>query len=381
MMKRMFCGLVMAATLAGCARQTAELNIVAPQMEAGTEVVLAKLAVNQLLPVDTLTLQGGSLQYKMEALSETPDFFYLLKGEERLASFVAAASDRIEIRLEDGKVAVTGSEEATLFQQQEADFDAAQAKFVELSLLMDRAREAGDKAAQERYQVELGRYYVKFKQQSIRFLMEHPYSLVQIPVLYRSLGDGLSIFSDHRDGLYFARVYDSLRVTYPNSPYLHAIKEEAELREQLLRLNEKLGQATEADFPDLSMQDRNGEVKNLSDLRGKVIVLSFWTATEPSHKLFNNELKALYEKYHKRGLEIYQVALDTDKTMWAQAVKEQQLPWVSVCDGMGRYSVAAAYYNIGSIPAMYIIDRDGNIRPEKNEFDPEKLERVIKRLL
>ena len=129
------------------------------------------------------------------------------------------------------------------------------------------------------------------------------------------------------------------------------------------------------------MQDRNGEVKNLSDLRGKVIVLSFWTATEPSHKLFNNELKALYEKYHKRGLEIYQVALDTDKTMWAQAVKEQQLPWVSVCDGMGRYSVAAAYYNIGSIPAMYIIDRDGNIRPEKNEFDPEKLERVIKRLL
>ncbi len=381
MKKRFFLGLMTTVALMACSRNTAELTVVAPQLENGAEVVIAKLAVNQLIPMDTLVVQGGEFRYEMEALSETPDFFYLLKGQERLASFVAAASDKITIRVDESQVEVSGSEEAALFQQEEVAFDEAQSRFVEMSLLMEQARVAGDKVEEQRCQQELGRLYVKFKQQSIRFLIQHPYSLVQVPVLYRTLGDGLSVFSDNRDALYFARAYDSLRVMYPKTPYLHALKEEAELRNQLLRLNEKLGQATESDFPDLSMQDRNGEVRTLSDLRGKVIILSFWTATDPAQKLFNNELKALYEKYNRRGLEIYQVALDTDKTMWAQAVKEQQLPWASVCDGMGRYSVAAAYYNIGSIPAMYILDRDGNICPEKNEFDPEKLERVIRKLL
>lgn len=382
MMKRLFVGLLLALSVAACSRQRAEVVITAPSMADGTEVVVARLAVNQWVPMDTLTVNGGKVTYALEGMTPTPDFYCLLQDQQRLASFVAKVNDRLEIRVdEQGQVQVTGSDEAELFQQAEVDFEQAQRQFNELSLAMAAAQAEGDVKKQQQLQLELGRFYVKYKQQSIRFLLSNPYSLVQVPILYRAFSNELPVFNEYRDALYFGRVYDSLRVTYPQSAYLHALKDEEQTRTQVMRLNEKLGQATESGFPDLSMPDQEGRIRTLSDEKGKVILLSFWTVTDPVQKLFNNELKAIYDKYHKRGLEIYQVALDVDKAQWAQAVKDQQLPWISVCDGMGVVSIAAAYYNVGSVPSLYLIDKEGNVRPEKNEFDPEALDKLIGKLL
>lgn len=382
MKKRLFLFLLMGIGLAACSRQHAQFELAAPGTPDGTEYVLARLAINQWVAVDTLQLQGGKITYTFAALHDAPEFYCLLKDQQRVASFVVNEADRLNIVLgQTGSVEVNGSEEAYLFHKQEKDFEAAQASFESLSLKMAQASASGNKALQEKCQLDLGRFYVKYKQESIRFLMKHPQSIVQVPTLYRRFSDELPIFNEYRDALYFGRVYDSLRITYPKSTYLHALKEERDYRTAMLQLEKKLSQAKTATYPDLSMPDRDGKIRNLSDAQGKLILLSFWSAADANQKLFNNELKALYEKYHQRGLEIYQVALNADKTQWAQTVKEQQLPWISVCDGMGAYSVAAAYYNVGSVPAMYLIDQAGNIRPERNEFDPVALDRLIGRLL
>jgi hypothetical protein len=66
----------------------------------------------------------------------------------------------------------------------------------------------------------------------------------------------------------------------------------------------------------------------------------------------------VYDEYHKKGLEIYQVALDPDKALWASVMKEQNLPWINVCDGLGTASRYAATYNISSVPTAFII-KDG----------------------
>ena len=57
-------------------------------------------------------------------------------------------------------------------------------------------------------------------------------------------------------------------------------------------------------------------------------------------------LLPVYETYRDKGLEIYAVSLDTDKGVWANAVKNQKLSWVNVCDGLGTASPALTLYNV-----------------------------------
>ena len=114
-------------------------------------------------------------------------------------------------------------------------------------------------------------------------------------------------------------------------------------------------------FPNRSLPDINAKNIELSSLEGKPFILMFWTVSDANQKMFNNDLKEIYKKYKAQGLEIYQVSVDTDKTAWATAVKEQELPWISVCDGKGAASPAVFAYNVGSIPTMFVFDRKGDL--------------------
>ena len=100
-------------------------------------------------------------------------------------------------------------------------------------------------------------------------------------------------------------------------------------------------------------------------------MVHFWTASDAQQKMFNLDvLKPVYDEFHSKGFEIYQVSLDVDKGMWAQVVKEQKLPWISVCDSRGAASVYASTYNIAALPAFYLIANgelvDGSIVDDKS---------------
>jgi peroxiredoxin len=97
--------------------------------------------------------------------------------------------------------------------------------------------------------------------------------------------------------------------------------------------------------------------------------------------MFNNDLMEIYNKYKSAGLEIYQVSIDTDKTAWATAVKEQNLPWISVCDGKGAASIAVATYNVTAIPSMFVFNRKGDIVASNDLFSKSKVEEAVKKAL
>ena len=69
-----------------------------------------------------------------------------------------------------------------------------------------------------------------------------------------------------------------------------------------------------------------------------------------------------------------------DKTVWATSVRNQNLPWVSVNDGLGIDSPAVAAYNLNSIPTMFIFSRDSDILA-KDVYDPAEIERIIQKAL
>ena len=68
-------------------------------------------------------------------------------------------------------------------------------------------------------------------------------------------------------------------------------------------------------------------------------------------------MRELYNKYHDRGLEIYQVSLDEDDHFWK--TRTAALPWISVRDDRGASNVYL--YQKQTLPINYIISRDNQV--------------------
>lgn len=88
-------------------------------------------------------------------------------------------------------------------------------------------------------------------------------------------------------------------------------------------------------------------------------------------------LRELYNKYHDRGLEIYQVGLDADEHFWKQ--QTAALPWISVHDPAGLNSQNLVSYNVRALPEFFIIDRGNNLVNRSSQI--KDIEQAIEQLL
>lgn len=345
-------------------------------------VTLRLLNVNQLTVIDTIKLNSsGEFNYSLKLRGEEPDFYYLYHNEKRVASLLLKPRERVRVvsNLATGGIEVNGSEESQLFNQLEMQLASDGAKFDSLYTLSEEALVSGDRDRAEELNLLMGRHYVEVKRRAIRAIYDRPNSPTNIILLFHHFRPELPLFSSIEDWLFFERVADSLALQYPALIYLNNLRREVESRTRAAQLSSKLEGATESSYPDLILPDINSTLHQLSSLEGKVILLSFWSVEDNDQKMLNNEYRELYQQFHKRGFEIYQVSVDRDKTAWAQVVKAQQLPWLSLCDGLGASSPAVLNYNVEAVPTNYLIGRDGVI-VGKN-LSQEKLKSEIRKLL
>ncbi len=343
-----------------------------------SEVVMKLLNVNRYEVLDTVnTDASGRFTYRVKVEKGQPEFVYVYHNDTRVASLLLEAGDKVNVVADTlGNYSVEGSAESARLAQVEKDYSAAQAR---LQAIADQVADAeGEEAASLRQQ--LGKEYVDYYRKCVRYILENSRSLTVVPVLYQNFGLDLPVFAQSTDAIHFVSVADSLALSYPQSKYVKALKKEAERRFGYLELEAKIRNAAEIGYPDVVLPDVNAEKIRLSEVDAEVIMLYFWSATDANQKMFNLDvLKSLYEDYHSKGFEIYQVALDPDKTGWAQVVKQQNLPWINVCDGLGASSPYVTIYNISALPATYII-ADGEL-VDGQVVDEKSLRRLLDRLL
>ena len=347
-------------------------------------VMVAQLSVNQMKLVDTVrTDSKGTFKSEFAVSEETPNFYYIAYNGRRLASLVLKNGDKVKVTADTlGKnVTIEGSEESVLMQKYETGLTSAIAQFEATSSELGKAMEARDDAAVQNLNAQLSRLYVKYKQDMIKSIMQNPYAFANVQALYQSLMPGLPIFGGENDHILFQRVHDSLQTLYPNSVYVKSLQEQIKAAQDLKLLASRIESADETSFPNISLPDINAKNVDLSSLEGRPFILMFWTVADPNQKMFNNDLMEIYNKYKSAGLEIYQVSIDTDKTAWATAVKEQNLPWISVCDGKGAASIAVATYNVTAIPSMFVFNRKGDIVASNDLFSKSKVEEAVKKAL
>lgn len=128
---------------------------------------------------------------------------------------------------------------------------------------------------------------------------------------------------------------------------------------------------------ELALQDNKGQVRRLSDLKGKVVLLDFhaFASSESTKRIMM--LRELYNKYHAAGLEIYQVSVDPDEHFWKTSTAA--LPWISVRDENGIQGKSLTLYNVQSIPTFFLIDRNNTLQARDAQI--KDLDAAIKNLL
>jgi peroxiredoxin len=127
------------------------------------------------------------------------------------------------------------------------------------------------------------------------------------------------------------------------------------------RFRDALFLQTGADAPEIALPGTDGNIRKLSSLRGKVVLIDFWASWCGPCRRESPNLVKIYNKYKDKGFEIFGVSLDRDKNSWINAISTDHLDWIHVSDLKYWQSEVVGLYGFSGIPYTVLVDKEGKI--------------------
>ena len=347
----------------------------------GQLMYLENVGISNVVTLDSIKLAPGGKFKFTEKRPEYPDF-YRLRLNNQLINFAVDSTETISFVADAGTFAtsysVEGSENSKAIKAITlAQLDANQAisrlrKEYEDKMISDTTYRTKVLAAADAY-----------KEVARKYIYSAPMSTAAYFALFQQI-DGLLFFDlyDRKDVKAYGAVATSYDHAYPESPRSKHLYNLTLQSMKVLRAQRPVDysnvETKEISFLDIELPDVRGEVVKLSTVApGKVVLINFTAYQTEWSPALNMALGELYTKYHDQGLEIYQVSLDSDFHFWRNGASN--LPWVTVHDPQSVYSQVAGLYNVKQLPALFILDRKGNL--VKRVEDVKKLETDVKAVL
>ena len=347
----------------------------------GQLMYLENVGISNVVTLDSIKLAPGGKFKFTEKRPEYPDF-YRLRLNNQLINFAVDSTETISFVADAGTFAtsysVEGSENSKAIKAITLDqLDANQA----ISRLR---KEYEDKMISDTtYRMKVLAAADAYKEVARKYIYSAPMSTAAYFALFQQI-DGLLFFDlyDRKDVKAYGAVATSYNHTYPESPRSKHLYNLTLQSMKVLRAQRPVDysnvETKEISFLDIELPDVRGEVVKLSTVApGKVVLINFTAYQTEWSPALNMALGELYTKYHDQELEIYQVSLDSDFHFWRNGASN--LPWVTVHDPQSVYSQVAGLYNVKQLPALFILDRKGNL--VKRVEDVKKLEADVKAVL
>lgn len=375
--------LILAATMASCTGDKFHIN--GNITEAKDSVLyLENLSLNGPVTIDSVTLDdSGSFDFAV-AVNDAPEF-YRLRIARQTISLSVDSTETVSVKaaypLMSSDYQVTGSENC--------------AKIKELTLLQMQLQrqvnaivnnpQLGIQAVNDSINKIIPPYKDNIKR---NYIYREPMKSYAYFALFQTVvvGNAETLILNPRnsedDVKAFAAVATSWDTFHPKAERgqnLHNIAIEGMKNQRIVRAkaNETISADkvnTEGNI-EIALADNRGVLRRLSELKGKVVLLDFHLfATDESAKRII-VLRELYDKYRDRGLEIYQVSVDSDEHFWK--TKTAALPWISV--RATSDDPVLQLYNVQTIPMFYLLGKDNTV--QKRDLQIKDLDAEIQALL
>lgn len=341
-------------------------------------------ALEGIVALDSVKLSdNGSFSFQQQQ-PESPEY-YRLRVDDKVINLSIDSTETVTVKAPymdfSTKYEVSGSANCSMIK--------------ELTLLQARLQSAANALAADvrankliptRYEDSLMTLVKNYKDEvKLKYIYAQPAMSAAYFALFQKL-NGYMLFdplNSKDDVKCFAAVATSLYNRYPHATrsknlyniVIKGMKNTRKPQEKVLDIAPE--QINTTGLIDISLRDIQANVRKLSELKGKVVLLDFTiyqSAVSASH---NYLLRDLYDKYAARGLEIYQVSLDADEHFWKTTAVN--LPWVCVRDADGIYSTVAATYAVQTVPTIFLINRNSELSVRNDDI--KELESAIKSLL
>jgi len=109
--------------------------------------------------------------------------------------------------------------------------------------------------------------------------------------------------------------------------------------------------------PEFTLTDIDGNAFSLSDFRGKVVIIEFFSTSCGSCINEIPHLKAVYNEFGEGDLVIISISKSNNNTQLINFRNEYQIPWIIAKDTANVFQT----YNVSGLPNLYMIDHEGVI--------------------
>jgi len=372
-------------SLGSCTEKKFNINGTITQAKDSV-LYLENMSLNGPKAVDSVKLdENGNFEFKQKA-PDAPEF-YRLRIANQMVNLAVDSTESITVKAAyptmSANYEVSGSEECAKIR----DLAYMQLALQRQVTAIANSSTLGVQAVEDSVTKVLEVYKNKVK---LNYIFKEPMKAYSYYALFQTIVLGnanILIFnprSSKDDVKVFAAVATSWDTYFPKAERglnLHNIAIEGmknvRIAENNARQTISADKVKVAGVIDIALTDNHGRVRKLTDLKGKVVLLDFQSfAAEGSLKRIMM-MREIYNKYHDRGFEIYQVSFDPEEHFWK--TKTAALPWVSVWDENGTRSAVLAQYNVQTLPTFFLIDRNNTL--QKRDAQIKDLDAEIQALL
>lgn len=330
-------------------------------------VYLNRVNVNTLVFIDSSKVaKNGNFSFKVKA--RALDFYQLGYSATDFITLLAGPGEKIKLEF-NGKdlykdYTVSGSEGSEEVRMLDLRLAETKVKLDSLKKIYESASKEVDFVNKGPViEAEFNNILKDIRKKNIEFIITHTKSMASLKALYQRIDENTYVLYEPRDLQYLKIISDSLGRYYPNSRHVQALAEDLkkEMNQMYSRQFESIANSLPQVKLDPNLVDISGKRIALSSLRGKVVLLTFWSVQSKECIAENLQFKEIYKAYNKKGLEIYQINLDENETLWRNEVKFDELPWINTREDDPLDPVNARLFNVKVLPANYLFGRDGTL--------------------
>jgi peroxiredoxin len=364
-MKRLTLVLLVAAAVAGCKNDN-QVSIKGTLGDAREGMIyLDQSDVDRSNVIDSAELKKGRFKFTRDITG--PEFFQIRFDDNEFIGLLAMPGEKITVSFGPKPLImnyrVSGSPGSEKIKELDQRLYTTKVKLDSLRTLYAGLSE--EDAAIKGPALEQAYVAVIDDQRknNIEFILDNISSMASIQALYQRIDDNTYVLYRPRDLQFLKIVSDTLSVRYPASRYVRALKENVASEMNKMYIDRMISMASQKAVTnrDPALADTGGRLVRLSSLKGKYVLVSFWTTTSEECLAELPELKAVYAQYNKKGLEIYHVSLDSDRERWKSVVRFEDLPWINVIEDDPQKPAFATSMGIRQLPSNILYDRDGNV--------------------